>query len=99
MKHKMIACRHIFSNGTEFELFMESQCFKGCVHYRNDHCRILNRIYMAMWDENKFPFDDLLEFEGVGGKVCKKFTTEAIKRRKNSNLQEERGQITFAEVE
>lgn len=99
MRHKTIPCRHIFSNGTEFELFAESQCYNGCVYYRNEHCRILKRICEAMWDESVFPFDDLWEFEGIGGKACKRFTTEAIKKQKNHDLQKQRGQITFTEVE
>lgn len=98
MKHREIPCRHIFSNGTEFMLFQETQCWNGCVKYRNDHCRILNRIYDAMVDESKFPFDDLLDFEGCGGKKCKAFSTEATKARKNRHLQEERGQLSFKEL-
>ena len=29
-------CKHLFSNGMEFEIFLEDQCAK-CKRYRNDH--------------------------------------------------------------
>ena len=92
-----IPCEHIFSNGTEFGWFMETQCWRGCTRYRNDHCRVLNAIYKAMIDEKYFPYDDLLDFEGYGGKCCKHYTTEKIVRHKNHKLQEERGQISLLE--
>ena len=74
-KPHRVPCKSIFSNGTEFELFVDKCC--TCVKYRNDHCRILNAIYKAMWDENAFPYDDLLDWsDGYGGKSCKHYTTE-----------------------
>lgn len=28
----------------------------------------------ARWDEKYFPYTDLMDFKGVGGKACKRFT-------------------------
>lgn len=76
---KWINCRHIFSNGTEFEIF-QWQCEK-CSRYRNGKCRIFTRCIKAMFDETVFPYNDLLDSaEGYGGKKCKSFTTEKQKR-------------------
>ncbi len=30
----------------------------------------------ARWDEKYFPYDDLMDYKGYGGKECKRFTTE-----------------------
>ena len=95
IKAKTIPCKHIFSNGTEFEIFLGHQCLNGCVKYRNDNCRILNRIYDAMFDESKFPFSDLLDFEGIGGKVCKSYSIVKVEKKRNPHLQEERGQLSL----
>ena len=73
-------CTHIFSNGTEFELFME-RCWK-CARFRNDHCAILNRCYDGAFDSSKFPYEHLLEHDKYGGKLCKKFTNESPKRQR-----------------
>lgn len=70
-------CEHIFSNGTEYEIFCD-QCLK-CTRYRNERCRILKRIFQAMWDESKFPYKDLQEHVKYGGKRCRSFTTEKTK--------------------
>ena len=79
--YNKVGCKHIFSNGTEFELFVECQCAK-CSRFRNAKCRIYSAIIKAMLREKYFPYDDLWEFKGIGGKVCKSFTTEPIKRHK-----------------
>ena len=90
---KLIACRHIFSNGTEFELFME-RCFR-CSRYRNDHCRILNACYKAMWNLDEFPYDDLMEWDnGYGGKSCRHYTEEPMSR-KNRTARQTKGQMSF----
>ena len=86
-------CTHIFSNGTEFELFME-RCWK-CSHYRNDHCRILNRCYDGAYDASKFPYSELLEHDKYGGKLCKRFTEEPLPRAKH---QTDENQLSFMEV-
>jgi hypothetical protein len=35
---------------------------------------------MARFDEKRFPYKDLMDFEKCGGKRCKRFTTEKPKR-------------------
>lgn len=89
-----VDCRTMFSNGTEFELF-EYHCEK-CSKYRNGKCRIFNKIIQAMFlGESAFPFDDLLELSnGIGGKKCKSFTDEPIKR-KPYHKKQIYGQISF----
>ena len=83
MNDKMVPCKHMFSNGTECELFLETQCFNGCTRYRNNNCRILNGVEKAMFvGESTFPFDDLLEWEHYGGKKCKSYTTDPLPRKK-----------------
>ena len=79
---KLIPCKHMFSNGTEYELFVETQCLNGCTRYRKHSCRIINAIEKARWiGESAFPFDDLLEWERYDGKRCKRFTTEKTTRK------------------
>lgn len=74
-------CKSIFSNGTEFEIFV-NQC-SDCTRYRNDHCRILNACYKAMWDKDAFPYADLQDApKGYGGKRCRHKTIEPIARNK-----------------
>ena len=90
-------CESIFSNGTQFEIFMETQCFKGCVYYRNDHCRILNRIYLAMIWPEKFPFEDLLDAVEYGNKYCKRYSTDR-KPRQRRNVGKSYGQISIDEM-
>jgi hypothetical protein len=47
-----------------------------------------------MWDASKFPYSDLLDFkDGIGGKLCKSFTTEPAKRRKKAHNCN--GQLSF----
>lgn len=77
-----IPCKSMFSNGTEYELFLESQCFK-CKRFRNWHCRIVYAIEKARFlGEKFFPFKDLMEWDGgYGGKTCKSFTTEPLERK------------------
>lgn len=76
-----IPCKSMFSNGTEYMLFLETQCFK-CTRYRNGHCRIYNRTQEAMFlGEKVFPFSDLSEWRGLGGKTCNSFTDEPIPRK------------------
>ena len=90
-------CEHIFSNGTQFEIFMETQCLNGCVYYRNDHCRILNRIYLAMILPEKFPYDDLLDAVKFGNKYCKRYSMDR-KPRKSKINGKYHGQIMIDEL-
>lgn len=82
MKPTKVPCKSMFSNGTEYEFFLERQCFK-CKRFRNWHCKILNEIEEARFlGEERIPFDDLMEWDGgFGGKTCKSFTTEPIIRK------------------
>lgn len=97
MRPETKPCDCIFSNGTQFEIFMETQCLNGCVHYRNDHCKILNRIYLAMFLPEKFPYDDLLDAVKYGNKYCKRYSTEKPPRRRRI-MGKSIGQITIDEV-
>ena len=78
---KHVPCKHMFSNGTEYEYFLETQC-ERCKRFRNGRCRIYNAIENARWvGEKAFPFNDLLDWEsGYAGKTCKSFTTEPLHR-------------------
>lgn len=96
MSDKLIPCKHIFSNGTEFEFFIETQCEK-CKRFRNGKCKIYNACWEARWDENKFPYEYLLEYEHYAGMKCKKFTDMPIKRKRKAHNVE--GQLNlFTEV-
>ena len=89
-----VECKHIFSNGTEFELF-ENQCHE-CSRYRNGKCRIYMRILQSMFDESRFPYSDLLDHVKYGGKRCKHKTTELVKRnRRNKPI---KGQIRIGDT-
>ncbi len=95
---KRVPCKHMFSNGTEYEFFLETQCFNGCTRYRQHNCRILNAIEKARWvGESAFPFRDLLDWEHYGGKACKSFTTQLLPRKPRIKKPVE-GQITMEEI-
>lgn len=96
MSDELIPCRRLFSNGMEFEYFIETQCEK-CTRFRNGKCRIYNACWDARWDEKKFPYDELLEYEHYAGKRCKMFTDKPIKRKRKAHNVE--GQLNlFTEV-
>lgn len=85
-------CETIFSNGTEFEIF-SWQC-ERCTRFRNEKCRIYNKILDAMYDSSKFPYSDLMDATGgYCGKKCKSFTDKPIIRRRKS--QDIDGQMAF----
>lgn len=71
-------CKHMFSNGTEFECFIY-KC-ESCTRYRNGKCRTINACYNSMFDKSKFPYDDLAEIECAI--VCKRYTEEPTKRKR-----------------
>lgn len=81
---KRIPCKTPFSNGMEFEMFLEL-CESECKRYRNGKCKIINLCYKAMFDMKYFPYGELLDWDnGCGGKGCRSFTTEtAYYRRRN----------------
>lgn len=82
----LIPCKYIFSNGSEFEWFIETQCMK-CKRLRNGKCRIYNACLDAQYDSSKFPYDDLLDYAGgYGGKRCKRFTDKPIERKRRNHI-------------
>ncbi len=80
---ELVECTTIFSNGTEYEWFIEHNC-ESCTRFRNWQCAIIHRIENARFDETLFPYEHLLEYKGYAGKKCKEWSNEPIKRhRKN----------------
>ena len=73
--HDMTECRHMFSNGSEYEWFLENQCYL-CALFKKGHCRTFRMLEKARWDERFFPYSELMNYKGYGGKACKRFTTE-----------------------
>lgn len=74
-----VPCKHPFSNGIEYEMFLE-QCY-SCSRYRAGRCRIIYACEKARFDIRYFPYDDLMEWsKGYGGKICRHYTQEPIKR-------------------
>lgn len=63
----------MFSNGSEYEWFLENYCY-CCTRFRKGYCRTYRMTEKARWDEKYFPYSDLMDFKGVGGKACKRFT-------------------------
>ena len=90
---ELVPCKHMFSNGSEYMHFIETQCDK-CTRFKNGYCRTFRMTDKARWDEKYFPYDDLLEYEQYAGKVCKRFTTEKPKRKKSVRKEIE-GQISI----
>lgn len=75
-------CTTVFSNGTEYEWFLETNCERECKRLRNGQCAVLQRIEKARFDESVFPYDELLDFAGgYAGKVCKRYTSEPQTRK------------------
>jgi hypothetical protein len=85
MSNELVPCKHIFSNGTEFEFFIETQCEK-CKRFRNGKSKIYNACWEARYDEKKFPFKYLLEYECYAGKRCKMFTDKPIERKRREHI-------------
>lgn len=75
MEDELIPCEYPFSNGTEYEIFLESQC-DHCTLFRKGRCKTYRLIEEARWDIKVFPFDQLMDYARYGGKVCIRFTTE-----------------------
>jgi len=68
-------CKHMFSNGTDYECFVFEFC-ENCTRFRNERCRIFNRLELARFDENVFPYNELAQYSQTGKIICKSFTTE-----------------------
>ena len=81
---KLIDCTTMFSNGSEYEWFIEHNC-ESCKRFRNWQCAIVHRLENARFDETQFPYEHLWDFNnGLAGKKCKEWSNEPIKRhRKN----------------
>lgn len=88
-----IPCTTIFSNGMEYECFVEHNC-ERCTRFRKGKCKIFNACEQARFDKSKFPYEYLLDYEsGLAGKECRLFTNmPAERKRKNKQIQ---GQCTF----
>ena len=94
MKAEKIPCKSMFSNGTEYEYFLETQC-EQCTRFRKGRCKIYNAIEDArLVGEKAFPFDDLMELEQYAGKTCRSFTDQPIQR-KPRGIRPLKGQIQF----
>ena len=87
---ELIDCTTLFSNGMEYEWFIENNC-ESCTRFRNWQCAIVHRLENARFDETVFPYEHLWDYKGYAGKKCKEWSNEPIKRhRKNV-----RGQIAM----
>lgn len=75
-------CSYMFSNGTEYEIFLDMYCFK-CKRFRNWHCKTVWAMEKARFEgEKAFPFGDLEQGKRTHWKYCKRFTEEPIFRGK-----------------
>lgn len=81
---ELIECKSLFSNGTEYEWFLEHNCFNNCTRFRNWQCAIVHRLENARFDETLFPYECLWDYKGVGGKKCKEWSSEPIKRHRRN---------------
>ena len=93
MTEEWVDCTRTFSNGTEYELFLEG-C-ERCTRYRAARCRIVQACEKARFDERFFPYKDLQDHARYGGKRCRHFTTEKPKRKKRIGLP---GQISIDDM-
>ena len=93
---EMIPCTSPFSNGTEFEWFIETQC-ERCTRLRNGQCRVYKACWYAYYgDMDKFPYNDLLEYKQYAGKKCKHWTDKPIEKKRKEHII--KGQISFSEL-
>ena len=81
---KLVDCTTMFSNGTEYEWFIEHNC-ESCTRFRNWQCAIVHRLENSRFDNSLFPYDKLMDYEGgYAGKVCKEHTREPLKRHRRN---------------
>ena len=80
---ELIECKTMFSSGSEYEWFLEHNCFI-CTRFRNWQCAIVHRLENARFDETLFPYEHLLDYKGVSGKKCKEWTNEPIKKHRRN---------------
>lgn len=77
----------MFSNGTEYHIFLEMYCFrcskykadKDSIPYRNS-CSIEKKILEASFGEDAFPKENVYRVEGQGY-VCNKFKDKTETRK------------------
>ena len=88
-----IPCTRMFSNGMEYEWFIEHNC-ERCTRFRKGRCKVFTACERARFDDKAFPYEYLLDYEsGLGGKECKLFTDKPIERKpRNKQLN---GQCTM----
>lgn len=83
-KEELVECKSMFSNGTEYEWFIENNC-DSCKRFRNWQCSIVHALENARFDETLFPYDKLLDYaHGYAGKRCKEWTNEPIKHHRRN---------------
>ena len=81
---ELIDCTTMFSNGTEYEWFIEHNC-ESCSRFRNWQCAIVHKLENARFDETQFPYESLWDFKGhYGGKKCKEWSNQPIKRHRRN---------------
>ena len=84
-KNELVNCTTMFSNGTEYEWFLEHNCMSGCTRFRNWQCAIIHELENSRFDESLFPYDKLWDYSNhSAGKKCKEKTTEPIKRHRRN---------------
>lgn len=96
MADGLVPCTSMFSNGSEYEWFIENNCENGCTRFRKGYCHVFQMTEKARFDPKCFPYDALMEYEHYAGKYCKHFTT-AIPTRKRKPKQIE-GQICIEQL-
>ena len=75
-KPELVDCTTMFSNGTEYEWFIENNC-GSCKRFRNWQCYIIHALENARFDETLFPYDKLQDYANhCAGKRCKEWTSK-----------------------
>lgn len=96
MADELVPCTHMFSNGSEYEYFIEKNCENGCTRFRKGYCRVFRMTEKARFDPKYFPYDALMEYEHYAGKYCKRYTTEKPIRTRHQKQIE--GQICIEQL-
>lgn len=96
MADGLVPCTRMFSNGSEYEWFIENNCMNGCTRFRKGYCRIFRMTEKARFDPKYFPYDALLQYERYAGMECKHYTTAIPSRKRKPKLIE--GQLTMEQL-
>ena len=92
----------MFSNGTEYEIFMERFCYR-CSKYKSDKegipydnsCNIEKKIFESSFDSDKFPKDNVYWLEKQGH-ICNKYKDKIEqKQQKQRKVKQIDGQIAL----